>query len=166
MIQFDSPAHSHAESAGSGITLDGADPFRARYGVGLPRALRDEATGMSWQEFTTTYTGSAGPLRLGAWTTRPAASDMVECDATLARGDQIVAMRERAAGPIGALTSMLHRLGASVEVRALHQRETSAGVTTFLLCACEGRLAWSMGSAADAEGSGIRALIAGANRLA
>ena len=39
------------------------DPFRARFGFKLPRGLREEARGMEWRTFTTTY-APTGNLRI------------------------------------------------------------------------------------------------------
>lgn len=41
--------------------------FGDRFGVPLPRGLRERAEAMSWDAFVATYGRSGGPLRLGPW---------------------------------------------------------------------------------------------------
>jgi hypothetical protein len=142
-----------------------ADPFALRYGTPLPSPLRAEAAGMSWSVFTDTYAPTAGPIRLGSWSTSPARQDLLDCRATIATADTIRSLSATATGPIGALSDMLYRLGAGVEIVGLHQYDLSGSVATFLLCERNDRRIWSMGDGATGEDSALSALIAAANRL-
>ncbi|MEO9326391.1 hypothetical protein [Gordonia aurantiaca] len=120
---------------------------------------------MSWQRFTDEYAAS-GAIRLGSWSVTPARGDLVECRATIAVADRIMSCSATAAGPMGAMTSILCDLGAPVQINRLHQRRLDDGaVATFLLCENEGRQAWAYGQGATGDEANIAALIAGANRL-
>lgn len=68
-------------------------------------------------------------------------------------------------GPISALTDMLYRLGAGVEIVSFHRYDFTGGVATFLLCERDDRRTWSMGNGRTGQESALTALIAGANRL-
>ncbi|MFW0787738.1 hypothetical protein AAFP35_24850 [Gordonia sp. CPCC 206044] len=119
---------------------------------------------MTWQGFTDTY-APAGSIRLGSWSVAPGRQDMVVCHATIAFAGRVMSLQAQAAGPIGAMTSMLHDLGAPVQIVSLHQREVDGTITTFLLCERDGRQRWACGDGQTGDEAGINALIAGANRL-
>ncbi len=140
------------------------DPFAARFGQSLPRGMREEATGLSWEGFLAEY-APTGAIRLGTWSTRWDREYLVTCQATIAHADKIMSLQATAAGPIGAMTSMLHDIGAPVQIAGLHQREVAGTVITFLLCEHDDRRCWAYGTGQTADEANVRALIAGANRL-
>ncbi len=119
---------------------------------------------MTWQEFTELY-ADTGTIRLGSLSITPAPADMIECRATVAFADRIMSMSATATGPVGAMTSMLHDLGASVSIVSLHQRPTESGFAAFLLCERDDRQCWAYGDGATGDEANVNALIAGANRL-
>lgn len=137
----------------------------------LPIGLREQAAAMPWASFTATYSPSGGPVRLGSW----------ECDdsraatrlgpqprsyrATLAIGDRIETATAQASGPLAALTAMLYERGVGVEMTRFHQLTAGEHTATFVQ-GCNGRYRqWAMGWAEDPVQSGLRAVIACANRL-
>lgn len=119
---------------------------------------------MTWQQFVDEYTTN-GAIRLGSWTVAPAPGDMVECRATIAYDDRIMSMTATAAGPVGAMTSILHDLGVSVQIVRLHQRRLDDRNVSFLLCEHDRQQCWATGDGDTTADANINALIAGANRL-
>ncbi|MEE3851500.1 hypothetical protein VZC37_14235 [Gordonia sp. LSe1-13] len=140
------------------------DPFHDRFGRPLPRGLREQATGLSWQDFLEEF-APRGAIRLGTWTSSPNHQDSVTCRATIGLADRIISLQATAAGPIGALTSMLYDLGAPVQIVGLHQYVVDDTVMTFLLCEHDDRQCWAYGTGPTADDANVDALIAGANRL-
>jgi hypothetical protein len=140
------------------------DPLSVRFGRPLPPGLREEATGMTLQAFTTEY-ASGGSIRLGSWSVSSCHDDLVECRATLAVADRIMSRTAVAAGPVGAMTSILADLGAPLQIVRLHQREVGGLITTFLLCESNGRQAWAAGEGRTSQEASVHALVAAANRL-
>lgn len=146
--------------------------FGERFGVALPRGLREAADAMSWEDFVATYGRNAGPLRLGHWecadadrvATRlgPQARDF---RAVIAAGHRISTVTAAAGGPIAALTAMLHEFGMTIEIVRFHQMRSAAGIATFIRGDDGAHAEWAMGWSDDATQSGLRALIACANRL-
>lgn len=143
-----------------------ADPFAQQFGSPMPRELRTEAAGMSWQTFLKTYSPSNGPIRFGRWSTLSLGAGRSEFKATLGLGDAIHQATAIAGGPVSALTSMLHDAGFQLEILAFHQQGLADGrAATFLLCEHDGRRHWAFGIGDDATDSSVRAMIAGANLL-
>ncbi len=119
---------------------------------------------MSMPDFAETF-APKGALRLGSWSMQPSRDDMVHCQATIAFDDRIMSMQASAAGPIGAMTSMLHDLGAPLQIITLHQRETDGLITTFLLCEHDNEQFWVYGDGTTSDQASVNAMIADANRL-
>ncbi|MDL9938392.1 hypothetical protein QSJ18_16700 [Gordonia sp. ABSL1-1] len=119
---------------------------------------------MSPETFTARY-APAGRIRLGSFSAQTCHGDLVECRATVATGDRIRSLRAVASGRIGAMTSMLHDIGATISIVSSHQRPTESGMAAFLLCERDGRQMWAYGDGADCDEANVNALIAGANRL-
>lgn len=127
---------------------------------------------MSFDEFLAEYASTTGPLRLGHWecadadrvATRlgPQARDF---RAVIALGDRISTLTAAAGGPIAALTAMLHECGMTVEIVRFHQMRSATGTATFIRGGDGARTEWAMGWSDDATQSGLRAVIACANRL-
>ena len=119
---------------------------------------------MTWQQFIDEYTAT-GTIRLGSWSVAPPPGDMVECRATIAYDDRIMSMSATSTGPVGAMTSILHDLGVSVQIVRLHQRRLDDRNVSFLLCEHDRRQCWATGDGETTADANINALIAGANRL-
>ena len=146
------------------------DPFDARFGCSLPRTMRDQIAestwhSMTWTAFTDRFSPTTGPVRLGSWTGTKSTGCKIEFDATFGIGDTIIACAATTYGPIEALTSMLHDAGFRLEILSFHQQIMGDETATFILAEHDGRREWSMGMAADADLSSIRAVLAGANIL-
>jgi hypothetical protein len=146
--------------------------FGERFGIALPRGLREQADAMSWESFVATYRGTTGPLRLGHWecidadraTGRmgPQARDF---RAVIAVGDRINAATAAAGGPVAALTAMLHERGITVEIVQFHQMRSATGIATFIRGSDGLHAEWAMGWSDEPTQSALRAVIACANRL-
>ena len=144
----------------------------ARFGgMPLPRGLREDAATMLWSTFTSTYSPSSGPLRLGRWhaaahspATSPGPRPTL-FEAMLAIGDRIETASAAATGPVAALTAMLYDEGISLEVLRFHQLESAAVIATFIQGSDGRHVQWAMGLSEDRTQSALRAVIACANRL-
>ena len=127
---------------------------------------------MSWSTFTSTYSPTSGPLRLGHWECTDGRRSATRLGpeprrflATLAIGDRIETATAAASGPVAALTAMLYDRGISLEMLRFHQLEWGDLTFTFVR-GCDGRRAeWAMGASEDKTQSALRAVIACANRL-
>jgi hypothetical protein len=146
--------------------------FRERFGVPLPRGVRELAEDTSWESFAAAYGRAAGPLRLGHWACahadRPAGRLGPQARtfrAVIAVGDRIGTSTAAAGGPVAALTAMLHERGFAVETLRFHQMECTGCTATFILGSDGVRAQWAMGWAEDPTQSALRALITCANRL-
>ncbi|MFA1704458.1 homocitrate synthase [Mycobacterium intracellulare] len=142
--------------------------FGDRFGVSLPRGLREHADAMSWETFVATYGRSTGPLRLGQWECTDAVRPGPQArnfQAVIALGDRIGTATVAASGPIAALTAMLHQRGITVEIVNFHQMQSPTGTATFIRGSDGARAEWAMGLSDDPTQSALRAVIACANRL-
>jgi hypothetical protein len=146
--------------------------FADRFGVALPRGLRELADEMSWTGFVATYGHTVGPLRLGHWactdTERPVGRlgpQARNFRAMIAVGDRISTSTAAASGPIAALTAMLHERGITVETLRFHQMQSDDYTATFIRGSDGIRTEWAMGWSKDPTQSALRAVIACANRL-
>lgn len=154
----------------SSPSIDANTWFVDRFGVALPRGLREQAQTMDWGQFVTTYgypSGCSGPLRLGQWS-RGRTRSLGSCRyrATIAHGDDVRTDTAVASGPIAAVTAMLHEHGVTVETVRFHQMRSGDGHTVTFVCGSDGaRTEWAMGWARDATESALRAVIGCANRL-
>jgi hypothetical protein len=146
--------------------------FTDRFGVSLPRGLREHAATMSWESFAATYGHTVGPLRLRHWrctdperSARRRGAQACNFRAMIAVGDRISTSTTAASGPVAALTAMLHERGITVETLKFHQMRSGDSTATFI-CGTNGiRTEWAMGWGDDPTQSALRALIACANRL-
>ncbi|OBB92618.1 homocitrate synthase [Mycobacterium sp. 852002-40037_SCH5390672] len=146
--------------------------FGERFGVALPRGLREPANAMAWESFAAIYGRNAGPLRLGHWECTDADRVATRLGpqarnfrAVIAVGDRISTLTAAAGGPIAALTAMLHERGWTVEIAGFHQMRSATGIATFILGRDGARTEWAMGWSDDPTQSALRAVIACANRL-
>ena len=127
---------------------------------------------MSVDAFHTTFAPQTGPLRLGSWECTDADRPATQLGpqprnyrATIAVGDRISTSTASAAGPVGALTAMLHDHGVAVEISKFHQTQAGDDVATFIRGSDGLGATWAMGVAEDSTQSALRAIIACANRL-
>lgn len=142
--------------------------------VMLPRGIRAEANGMTWENLIAEYGATtAGPVRLGHWEctdVERAASRLGpqarNYQATIAVGDRIATSRTAASGPVAALTEMLHERGIFVEMLTFHQIRSGDELATFIHGTNGIRSEWAIGLSEDSTQSALRAIIACANRLA
>lgn len=130
----------------------------------LPRGLREQAAEMSWSEFTSTYAPS-GRIRLGSWSAHRCGLGMWEFETTFGIGDTIRRATAIAAGPMSALTGLLHDAGCPIEILDFHQQLYADRTATFILCEAGGRVEWAFGLGDDTTESALHAMIAAANRL-
>ena len=147
-------------------------PFAAHINAPMPRGLREEADGMSFEAFHDEYGSSSGPLRLGNWQCTDAERPSTRLgpqarnyQATLAVGDRISTSSAAASGPVAALTAMLYDRGIAVEMMAFHQVPAGEHTATFVRGSDGARSQWAMGWSDDPTQSALRAVIACANRL-
>jgi hypothetical protein len=147
--------------------------FAAQFDAPLPRGLREEVETMSSNAFHSRYAPTSGPLRLGNWectdSHRPATRLGPQArtyQATIGIGDRISTSTASASGPLSALTAMLHERGVAVEMLKFHQVRAGDSIATFIRGTDGVRDEWAMGFSDDPTQSGLRAVIACANRLA
>jgi hypothetical protein len=143
-------------------------PFAAYIDAPMPRALREEAHSMSFDEFLAEYASTTGPLRLGHWECADEnrrGPQARRYQATLAVGDTISTSTVAASGPVAALTAMLYDRGVAVETTAFHQLRAGDQTATFIRASNGMRSEWAMGLSDDPTQSALRALIVAANRL-
>ncbi|MET9201094.1 hypothetical protein [Gordonia sp. NPDC003585] len=119
---------------------------------------------MTFPEFIDHYS-PGGSIRLGSWSMEPTHHDLVECRATFALEDRIMSLSAVASGPVGAMTSMLHEIGAPISIVKSHQRVSDGQITAFLLCERDDRQVWALGDGTTCDEANVNALVAGANRL-
>ncbi|MCV7228516.1 homocitrate synthase [Mycolicibacterium komossense] len=143
-----------------------------RFDAPLPRGIREEANEMSWESVIAEYGHCAGPLRLGHWECtdvhRPASRlgpQARHYQATIAMGDRITTSTAAAAGPVAALTEMLHNHGIALEMLRFHQLHSGEHTATFIRGTDGIRAQWAVGWSDDSTLSALRAVIACANRL-
>lgn len=146
--------------------------FGHRFGVALPRGLREQGGAMSWERFVSVYGHAAGPVRLGHWSCtdaeRPAARMGPQARnfrAVIAVGDRIGTSTVAAGGAVAALTAMLHARGIRLETLNFHQMSSEGDAATFVRGTDGVRTEWAMGWAHDCTESALRAVVTCVNRL-
>lgn len=144
-------------------------PFADKFGVPLPRGLREQAGAMSWENLLACYGHAPGPVRLGQWARTDGAGRLRpqprNYQATIAIGDRIDTATASANGPLAALTAMLYERGVGVEMLRFHQLPCGDHTATFIE-GCDGRHArWAVGWSADPTRSALSAMVTCANRL-
>lgn len=142
-----------------------SDPFALRFGKSLPRELRAEAGTMTWSAFEAAYAPAGGPLQLDGWTEDRISSSRATYSADLNIDHSPHHASAAAAGPISAMTAMLHEAGFPIEVTSFHQQRAGEQTATFILATSGDRQHWAMGMGADCAASALAALICAANLL-
>lgn len=140
------------------------DPFARRFGLDLPRELREESRHMSWAAFLATYRPTTG-VRLGRWEATRLPAGRRRYSMTLAHAGRLRRHAIDASGPAQAMSQALAETGLRVEILSFHQLPAGDATATFLKTHCEGRTRWSAGFGATADEATMRAMIAAANLL-
>lgn len=146
------------------------DPFRARFGHRLPRGLRQEARGMDWRTFMTTYSPTTGPLAICEFTSTKGLAGRSTFSATITTGrgtdaERTSANEVTAMGPVSAVTNLMADAGFRVEILEFHQFEIFEATATFLYAAHNNSRVWAMGFGTTPEASTMTAMTCAANRL-
>lgn len=155
-----------------------ASPFQNRYGRRMPRGFADEAAGLDWRTLLDTYAPSSDHFHLADFSRRPLGRGITAYEAILATRSPDDAPGEFTAhrlttescGDLTAMSEMLGRVGARVEIDKFHQYEGHAfGETeswcTILRATCGRRHTWAMGFGESPSEASIAALLSAATRL-
>lgn len=142
------------------------DPFRARFGVRLPKGMRDEARGMEWKAFIQTYAPSTVRIEYLRSQRLRAGKHEFHMSVTGLRSDgQGTAVEITAMGASSAVTEVLADHGMPVEILEFHQFEIFEATVTFIYTVHKSQRAWAVGFGADRDLSIANALCAAAGRL-
>jgi hypothetical protein len=141
------------------------DPFRARFGRRLPTGMRQEARGMDWRTFISTYAPDAIRVDALRATRRPAGRKSYEMAVTGLREDVSTRVSIDATGAASAMTQILADHGRRVEILEFHQYDIFEATVTFIYTQHESKKVWAVGFGADRETSIASALAAAATRL-
>lgn len=144
------------------------DPFRARFGHQLPRGLREEARGMEWRTFTTTY-APTGNLRISNLESEARRGGMFHFNATLinnCQGERTTTDAHiMATGPVSACTNLLADAGRRVEILEFHQFDIFEATVTFIYTCNNVSRTWAMGFGGNPEQSAASAMSSAAHLL-
>lgn len=134
----------------------------------LPRGLRTLAAEMTWDDVAATFGSSAGPIHLEHWERgeRSLGRHTHTYRAVIGIGERTAACETTAAGPLGALTAMLHQRGIGLEMLNFHQLQAGGQTATFIRGTDGIDTEWAIGWSECPQQSALRAVIACANRLA
>lgn len=177
-------AHPYPRTTASVAAPAGArSPFTERYRRRLPRGFADEAAGMDWRTMVDTFAPSSDHFHLADFSRRPLGRGITAYEAILAtRGPEDAPgdfttrrLTTSSCGDLTAMSEMLGRVGARVEIERFHQYEghrhedtTFAGNAswcTILRATCGRREAWAMGFGQSSSEASIAALLNAATRL-
>lgn len=169
-FQVESPETATQTSEPSFTRTFADDPFRARFSHRLPRGLRQEARGMDWKTFTSTYAPTSGHLEIRDFTSHRGRGGRSDFTATITSGRGTDTPRTQvrevsAMGPVSAATNLLADAGYRVEIVEFHQMEIFEATVTFIYAAHNNTRVWTMGFGQTPENSIITAMTAAANRL-
>ena len=180
----------------TGATGTDACPFAARFGRRLPRGFADEASGLDWRALIDTYAPSTDRFHLADLSRRPLGRGITAYEAILAaRGahdqpGQFTAHRltTESCGDLTAMSEMLGRVGARVEIERFHQYEGGGfdrgesgtgdahgggsrdgdgdgSWCTILRATCGRRHTWALGFGRTSSEASIAALLSAATLL-
>lgn len=146
------------------------DPFRARFGHRLPRGLRQEARGMDWRTFMTTYSPTGGSLAIREFTSTKGLAGRSTFRATITTNRGTDAERTdfrevTAMGPVSAVTNLMADSGYRIEILEFHQFEIFEATATFLYATHNNSSVWAMGFGTTPEAATMTAMTCAANRL-
>lgn len=142
------------------------DPFRARFGQRLPAGMRQEARGMDWKTFISTY--GAGQIRVEHL--RSQRRSLGRHDYTLAisgmRPDgQGTRVDITAMGASSAMSEVLADHGYPVEILEFHQYSIFEATVTFIFTTHKSKRVWAVGFGSNRDLSIANALCNAASRL-
>ena len=139
--------------------------FADLFDAPLPRGLRDLAAEMSWDDVAVTLGSPAGPVALTRWQRAACRSGRHNhrYSAQLTVGDRHATVTATAAGPLAALTAMLHEHGISLEMLNFHQLRAGGQTATFIRGTDGIDTQWAIGWSECPTESGLRAVIACTN---
>lgn len=170
-----SPAH---EPAPAPAPAPSASPFTERFGRRLPRGFDEEAAGLDWRTLIDAYAPSTDRFHLADLSRRPLGRGITAYEAILAArgaGDEpgrFTAHRltTESCGDLTAMSEMLGRVGARVEIEKFHQYEgagfeQTGSWCTILRATCGRRQTWAMGFGSSAAEASIAALLSAATLL-
>ncbi len=156
----------------SHITTDIAtNRFADFFDAPLPRGLRDLAAEMSWDDVAATFGSANGPVSLEHWVQDGRGPHTIggrrgiTYRATITIGERSATRSVTAAGPLAALTAMLHEHGIAVEMLNFHQLRAGGQTATFIRGTDGVHTEWAIGWSECPNRSALRAVIACANRL-
>ncbi|MEH6820790.1 MAG: hypothetical protein V7706_12675 [Dietzia psychralcaliphila] len=172
-----SSTRGSAEATTRSTTGSISCPFGDRFGRRLPRGFADEAAGMDWRTLIDTYAPSTDHFHLADLSRRPLGRGITAYEAILATRDpsapgEFTAHRltTESCGDLTAMSEMLGRIGARVEIERFHQYEGHAfGQTeswcTILRATCGRRATWALGFGESPAEASIAALLSAATLL-
>ncbi|MDV8001606.1 hypothetical protein [Rhodococcus sp. IEGM 1408] len=168
-------------------------PFGERFGRRLPRGFADEAAGLDWRTLVDTYAPSTDHFHLADLSRRPLGRGITAYEAILATrgasdepgGFTAHRLTTESCGDLTAMSEMLGRIGARVEIERFHQYEghrfeghrfegsgyggTGFGGTeswcTILRATCGRRETWALGFGESSAEAAIAALLSAATLL-
>lgn len=156
-------------------TAPAACPFHERFGRRLPRGFADAAAGLDWRALIDTYAPSTDRIHLADLSRRPLGRGITAYEAILATRDHsgvFTAHRltTESCGDLTAMSELLGRIGARVEIERFHQYESGgSGGTgswcTILRAGCGRRESWALGFGETSAEASIAALLSAATLL-
>lgn len=142
------------------------DPFRARFGHRLPSGMRQEARGMEWKTFISTYAPTS--IRVEHMTSQRLRAGRYHFEIAL-NGLTKEAQTTRASitsmGASSAMTQILADHGYNVEITEFHQYKIFEATVTFIYTTHKSKSVWAVGFGADRDLSIANALCSAASRL-
>lgn len=167
------PTTATATSTGTSTT---DCPFRTRFDRRLPRGFADEATGMDWGTLLDTFAPSSDHFHLADLSRRRLGRGITAYEAILATrdadGSGFTAHRltTESCGDLTAMSEILGRVGAPVEIERFHQYEGESfdgtgSWCTILRATCGRRETWAMGFGDTSSDASISALLNAATLL-
>lgn len=142
------------------------DPFRARFGQRLPTGMRQEARGMEWKSFISTYAPTSIRVEQMKSERLRAGRHQFEIAMTgLAAEAQGTRVSITAMGASSAMTEVLADHGFNVEVGEFHQYKIFEATVTFIYASYKSKSVWAVGFGADRDLSIANALCSAASRL-
>lgn len=142
------------------------DPFRARFGVRLPKGMREEARGMEWKQFIQTYAPSDVRVEfLRSQSLRAGKHEYHMSMAGLRADGQGTVVDITAMGACSAVSEVLADHAMPVEILEFHQFEIFEATVTFIYTVHKSHRAWAVGFGSNPDMSIANALCAAAGRL-
>lgn len=142
------------------------DPFRARFGLRLPIGMRQEARGMEWKEFISTYAPSDIRVERLQSTRQSLGRYAFDLSMTGLRTDGAgTRVNITAMGASSAMSEILADHGFAVEIAEFHQHSIFEATVTFIYATHKSQRVWAVGFGADRDLSIANALCSAASRL-